>query len=297
MHITAIKLEIRRVERVAPEDIIDGIKTLRPKGKLSIEISHPGQGPDHFLKWAYDELIEAEKAIDASEATRKAFNVSVLSKCAVECLVDWYLSKHLLNLTINPQAGLVQKLESLNAEDRLGIGFSLFNNTIFEPRNKAIHKYELVDVSDARRSYELANLTIKNCRNTELPQHAPIFYGTLELYRGDEAFRVMVGLLPQKDTTAFYFAGLGPKGECSVFLDRKERESRIAILTSLGDGDAEVRYCPVANSFSGEQLRAIFHTLEESNPMEIELAQNELDEVIQAIRGAASMSRGDNRIW
>lgn len=156
---------------------------------MSLKIPHPGEGPDHFLQWAREELAEAEATNVASQAARKAFNVSVLSKCAFECLVDWYLSKYLLHLTIRQFAGLAEKLEALNAEARLGIGLSLFQDTIFHPRDNAIHKYELVDLAEARRAYQLAHLTIHNCRNTEPPHLSPIFYGRLEFYRGAEALQ------------------------------------------------------------------------------------------------------------
>jgi Predicted phosphoglycerate mutase, AP superfamily len=157
-------------------------------------------------------------------------------------LVDWYLSKHLLHLTIPQNAGLAQKLQTLDAEARLGIGRFLFQTTIFEPRNNAIHRYELVDLAQARNAYELANLTIRNCRNTEPAHLSPVFYGRLELYRGEEALRKAESQMKLRDAdTAFHFAGIGNSGEYAVFIDRNDRDSRISILTSLGNGAAEAR--------------------------------------------------------
>src|SRR5207244_28616 len=118
-----------------------------------ISIPPPGQGPEHFLRWANDELAEAEAAM-GDVAYRKAFNCSVLAKCAVECLIDWYMDHFLLNRILNPHVGLVKKLEALKASERFGIGLSLFSTVIFEPRNDAIHSYEPVDLALVRKSVE-----------------------------------------------------------------------------------------------------------------------------------------------
>jgi hypothetical protein len=253
MHISITRFEVTNSHQVEAQDIIDGVRTLKPVSKILVEIPHPGEGPDHFLAWARAELTEAERTTTASDAARKAFNVSILSKCAVECLVDWYLSKYLLHLTMPQYAWLAQKLKALNAEARLGMGLSLFQNIIFDPRNNAIHRYELVDLALAKRSYELANFTVLNCRNTEPPHLSTIFYGRLDFYRGAEAVqRAGEGGSLRNNDTAFYLAGI-PGGECSVFIDRNDRDSRICILTSSGNGATELRYCLIANKFTSEQ--------------------------------------------
>jgi hypothetical protein len=69
-------------EQVETQDILDAIRTLKPASKIVIEIPHPGEGPDHFLRWAREELAEGEAATVASKA-RKAFNVAILSKWRV----------------------------------------------------------------------------------------------------------------------------------------------------------------------------------------------------------------------
>jgi hypothetical protein len=306
MHVSTIRFEVTKAEQVEAQDIIDAARTLTPVSKIVVEIPHPGKGPDHFLQWAREELAEAETSTIPSQAARKAFNVSILSKCAFECLVDWYLSKHLLNLTIRQFAGLAEKLEALNAEARLGIGLSLFQNTIFDPRNNAVHKYELVDLAEARRSYELAHLAIRNCRNTEAPHLSPIFYGDLEIYTGIEAFRFAYSNqrivdIPKSptgaDATAFCFAGIGETGKCAAFIDRSptgwvlaaftnfnpQPDSTISIFTSLGNGEVESRYSPI-KKFTSEQLREVFHLLESSNPRPIALPADDLDSVLQAMR-------------
>jgi hypothetical protein len=286
VHLSIVRFEVANAEKVETQGIIDGIRTLKPASKILVEIPHPGEGPDHFLGWALAELTEAEGTSVVSDAARKAFNVSILSKCAVECLVDWYLSKHLLHLTIPLYAGLAQKLQALNAEARLGMGLSLFQSIIFDPRNNAVHRYKLVDLAEARRSYELANFTILHCRNTEPPHLSPIFYGRLEIYRGEDAVQQAgKGTRIMDNATAFYFAGIGDRGECAVFIDRNNRESRICILTSLGNGHTDVRYCPIANNFSSEQLREVIHLLEASHPTPIELSRYELESVLQAMSG------------
>jgi hypothetical protein len=288
VHLSIVRFDVTKAEQVEAQDILDGIRTLKPCSKIVINTLHPGKGPYHFLEWAREELTEAEATTIASQAARKAFNVSILSKCAFECLVDWYLSKHLLNLTIRPFAGLSEKLETLNAEARLGIGLSLFQNTIFDPRNNAIHKYELVDLAGARRSYELANLTIRNCTSTESPYSSPVFYGHLEIYTGEEArqragYKKQSTYGPPLTETIFYFAGIGEAGKCSVFIDRANRDSTISILNSLGNGEIESRYSPIAK-FNSEQLREVFYLLESSHPKPIELSTSDLDIVLKALK-------------
>jgi hypothetical protein len=49
VHISISSFEVTHAEKVEAQDIIDGIRTLRPASKIVIEISHPGEGPDHFL--------------------------------------------------------------------------------------------------------------------------------------------------------------------------------------------------------------------------------------------------------
>ena len=164
----------------------------------------------------------------------------------------------------------------------------LFQRTIFDPRNNAVHRYELVDLVEARRSYELANFTILHCRNTEPPHLSPIFYGRLEIYRGEDAVQqggAGEGIRLRNNDTAFYFAGIGDRGECAVFIDRNRRQSRIFILTSLGNGSTDVRYCPIANNFASEQLREVIHLLEASHPTPIKLSRSECESVLQAMSG------------
>jgi hypothetical protein len=295
VHISIVRFEVIKAEEVDVQDIVDAVRTLKPPSKIVIEIPYPGKGPDHFLQWAKEELAEAQVATIPSHAARKAFNVSILSECAFECLVDWYISKHLLNLTIRQFAGLSEKLQALNAEARLGIGLSLFQNTIFDPRNNAVHKYELVDLVEARQSYQLANLTIHNCKNTEAPHLAPIFYGHLEVYTGEEALQrsgykqSFYG--PPVTETAFYFAGIGEAGKCAVFIDRDSRNSRICIFTSLANGDVESRFSLVTK-FNSEQLGGVFDVLETSRPTPIELSKDELIAVLQAFTGRSHRPKG-----
>jgi hypothetical protein len=74
-------------------------------------------------------------------------------------------------------SGAAQKLDALDAEKLLGITFSLFNDIVFEPRNRGVHKFELVEEKEAKHAYELANLTIGNCVHRVHPSEAPLFYG------------------------------------------------------------------------------------------------------------------------
>jgi hypothetical protein len=273
--------EITRIEKAEPEDLFDGIKTIVPSNKVVAPLQFPGQGPDLFLSWAAIELGEAKTSKDASVIVRKSFNVCVLAKCAVECLIDWYLAKYMLDLTIPKHAGLTRKVEALDAENLLGIGLALFQDIIFGPRNDAIHNYEIVDIDLAEKAYQLSNLTLKNCRNTENPTIAPIFYGSLEFYRNADAFsklelseraREVERFSKLEEVTLEYFAGLGPSGTCSVHLDRRGEESRIVLFESHGGGKLEARYCE-ANQFSSEQMRAIFQHLEAATPVIIELSE------------------------
>lgn len=256
---------IKKEEAVDSQDILDAIETLSPRNKVEIKIPFPGKGPDFFLNWAKSELDEAEVVECENSKYRKYYNASVFSKGAVECLIDWFLSKYLLQNTISPMAGIAQKLEALDSQNLLGISFSLFNGVVFEPRNRGIHKFELVEEQEAKHGYELANLTVKNCVNTVSPSLSPFYYGSIEFYEGNDALKKIEQNI-SKDVEAFYFAGIGEAGSVGVLVDRYSNGGRICILTSLGEGEVESRYCKIRGNFSSEQLRSIFTHLEMSKP-------------------------------
>ena len=216
MKVYETNCEVIDEEVISAQDIVDAIETLSLKNKLSIKTKHPGKGPDFFLKWASEELEEATTSENENIRYRKFYNASVYSKAAVECLIDWYLSKFLLQHTISAMAGTAQKLEALDSENLLGISFSLFNNIVFEPRNRGIHKFELIEEKEAKHAYELAKLTIKNCVNTVSPSDATVFYGDLEMYCGQEALEKMKFKLRRnvfkEVEAAIYLAGIGNAG-------------------------------------------------------------------------------------
>jgi hypothetical protein len=133
---------IKNEESVDAQDVLDAIETLAPECKLEVKIPFPGKGPNFFLTWAKCELDEAKEIDDDDSKYRKYYNASVYSKGAVECLIDWFLSRYLLQYTISPMAGIAQKLEALDSPNLLGISFSLFNDVVFEPRNRGIHRFE-----------------------------------------------------------------------------------------------------------------------------------------------------------
>ena len=274
MKLFASSLSVKEEEIVQAQDILDAIETLSPAKKLEVKIPFPGKGPDFFLKWSKDELEEANAIEDEDAKNRKYYNASVYSKGAVECLIDWFLSKYLLQHTISPMAGIAQKLEALDSQNLLGISFSLFNDIVFEPRNRGIHRFELVEEQEAKHGYELANLTVKNCVNSVSPSISPLYYGELETYEGDEALEKLAKNT-SKDMDAFYFAGIGEKGSVGVLVDRNGNGGKISVLTSLGKGEVESRCCKIRENFTSEQLRYVFTKLEHSNPKAISLANEE----------------------
>ena len=250
------RFEIIKSERVTPQDLIDGIETLKPQKKVSISTKAPDyypqswseKDPNHYLKWAEDELKEAVKS-SGDVSDRKYFNVSVLSKCAVDCLVDWYIKSSYLDLTIRRNSSLIEKLEALDAENVFGISFSLFDNTIFGPRNRAVHQYRLVTPEIAKNSYDLAKLTIINCQNTKRPDLSTIFYGKLDTASGEEARKKAETNETEKGCDeVVYFGGFGPKDIYSVLIDGKSVDPIIVLLHSLGEGNTEVRYCSIQGS-------------------------------------------------
>lgn len=274
MKIFASSFSIKKEECVDAQGILDAIETLSPESKMEINIPSSGKGPDFFLNWSKCELDEAQATEDENVKSRKYYNASVYSKGAVECLIDWFLSKYLLQNTISPMAGIAQKLEALDSQNLLGISFSLFNDVVFEPRNRGIHKFELVEEQEARHGYELAHLTVKNCVNTVSPSLSPLYYGNLEFYEGEEALEKIEGNI-SKNMDAFYFAGIGDKSSVGVLIDREYNGGRICILTSLGDGEVESRYCKIRGKFTAEQLRYVFTKLEGSKPKVITLANDD----------------------
>jgi len=279
----ASSFNIKKDECVEAQDMLDAIETLSPAEKLEIIIPFPGKGPDFFLKWAKDEIDEALSAEDNDAKNRKYYNASVYSKGAVECLIDWFLSKYLLQNTISSMAGIAQKLDALDSPNLLGISFSLFNDIVFEPRNRGIHRFELVEEQEAKHGYELANLTVKNCVNTISPSNSPLYYGALEFYEGKEALEKLEKKISD-DMDAFYFAGIGESGSVGVLIDRESDGGKISVLTSVGDSQVESRSCKIRGNFTSEQLRLMFTKLESSKPKVRTLDNNgNLRHVIEAL--------------
>lgn len=266
--IYASSFNLKKEDSVDAQDIVDAIGTLKPAMKLEVEIPFPGKGPDFFLDWAKCELDEADVSEDDDTRNRKYYNASVYSKAAVECLVDWFLSKYLLQHTISSMSGISQKLGALDSQNLLGISFSLFKDVVFEPRNRGVHRFELVEEKEARHGYELAHLTVKNCVHTVSPSIAPLYYGELEFYEGAEALKKIEKNVSD-DMDAFYFAGIGNPGSVGVLVDRESDGGKISVVTSLGDGEVESRCCKIRGNFTPEQLRQIFTQLENAKPKEI----------------------------
>jgi hypothetical protein len=278
------------VTEVEPNDILDGVRTLTPSKRVTVEIPSPGMGPDFFLEWCKAEFEEAEAADEGPRKSRKSFNVAVLAKCAVECLVDWYLSRHLLHLTIGRTAGLVQKLEALKAEELLGIGLSLFDDNLFGPRNSAIHDYEPVAFDQAKKAFQLANLTVRNCKLAVPPQLGPVFYGNLKIARDKEVERYTEEKLQIGDnSTAFYFGGFPDDERVGVFFHRNGMDSRIAIL-SQSQNETDIRYAP-ATKFSPAEMRDVVAHLESSPPSPLELTADEQKTIFDTILGSDGRSR------
>jgi hypothetical protein len=147
---------------------------------------------------------------------------------------------------------------------------ALFRSNIKE--NSFHTASELVEEQEARHGYKLAHLTVKNCVNTVSPSESPLFYGNLEVYEGGEASRKME---VSKNTDAFYFAGIGDNGSVGVLVDRECVGGRICILTSLGGGEVESRYCKIQGKITSKQLRHVFTRLENSKPKAIELKNDD----------------------
>ena len=289
VHTTITEFGIESSTQVEPTDIIDALNTLSPSHRVEIEIPAPGPGPEYFLDWCKAELEEADNAEQGPDKLRKSFNVSVLAKCAVECLLDWYLSRHLLQLTIAPTAGLVQKLDALNAEELLGIGLSLFDDNLFGPRNTAIHDYEPVSFGQAKKAFQLANLSVRNCMSAVPPNLGPVFFGNLKIARNEDVQQYSERELKiDRDRTAFYFGGLADDERNGVFIHRSGRHSRIAVLAQL-DNDTEIRYASVTE-FSPDQLRTVIARLESTSPAPIDLTADEKKTIFDTVLGANDKS-------
>ena len=143
--------------------------------------------------------------------------------------------------------------------------------------------------------FGLANLTIKNCVNTVDPSDAPVFYGALEFYEGEEArekirpkFAKMLNNYPESYETQeinpetseefeyYYLGGIGSASSHAVLINREHRDGKISILESLGNGKIEARFCPIRGHFSSEQLREVFTRLESKSPKEISEIENSI---------------------
>jgi hypothetical protein len=282
MFISSCQLEAER--EVDAQDVLDAISTISPKKKLCADFLYPGQGPDFFLNWANEELGEAATANNDEIRLRKYYNATVYARGSVECLIDWYLSNRLLNFTISPMAGAAQKLEALDAENLLGINFSLFNDIVFEPRNRGVHKFELVEEKEAKHAYELAMLTIRNCVHRVSPAVAPIFYGELMTYSGIEQ---VAEKMPERTfgnvEHVFYFEGIGKVGDHGVLIDRTHQEGRIAVWDNIGDGKYCSRFSRIRNRFTSSQIRDIFALLEDQRPKTLQYSEGDLRCVLDVL--------------
>lgn len=240
---------------MVPEDVYDSISTLSFSQKLVVQVKAPGIGPEVLLEWARAELQEANASTqDRNASERKAFCAAILSKTAVECLLDWYLDSSFLGYTLRHAAGTEEKLDALDAEGLLSIGKSLFRDIVFTPRNRAIHSCEKVDPKAAQHAYELARMFVMNSQNT--PGQSIVYYGPLDLARDGDVDR-LVGT-PNINPILLkggrlYFGGLGDVGLHGVFLTR-EGTPTISVLESLGDGMLAVRRARLS-AFSPELLR------------------------------------------
>jgi len=269
---------------VDPQDVIDAISTLSPKQKLCIDLPHPGEGPDFFLNWAREELEEAGNVNDLNTRLRKYYNAAVYARGAVECLIDWYLSNRLLNFTIPAMSGVAQKLHALDAENLLGISFPLFNDIVFGPRNKGVHKFELVEEKEAKRAYELAKLTIGSCVHRVRPSEAPVFYGDLVTYSG--VCQVAKKLRREnwsKIEHAFYFESIGDVGSCGVLVDRGYQDGKISILENIGNGRMISRYSRLRDKFKPDQIRGVFEHLERNKPKALQYSEEDLRHLIDVL--------------
>jgi hypothetical protein len=271
-------------QEVEPQALLDAISTLSPTKKVCVNLPYPGEGPEFFLNWARAELDEAATAKDYAIKLRKYYNAAVLARSSVECLLDWYLSNRLLNFTIAPFAGAAQKLEALDSEKLLGISFSLFNEIVFEPRNRGVHKFELVDEKEANHAYDLANLTIGNCVHRVSPENAPLLYGNIISFSGvDEVSKKMPENSFKDVTDAFYFGGIGTVGDHGVLLDRTHKDGKVSVLENLGDQKTASRYCVVRNKLTSSDIRNIFQHLERNSPQTVVYRQDDLRHILEVL--------------
>jgi len=183
----------------------------------------------------------------------------------------------------------VAKLDALDSDERLGIGVSLFKSVVFEPRNYAVHDYELVDLVLVRKSVELANLTVRSLLRAEHPGIAPIFYGTIELFQGRQALEALAKhdprqapMLQAKDADGLWLKGIGTKGEISVAIDRQPGATKVLLVTSDGDRSGDVQFCPINQTFGTDRLKKLLELLERSKPEPINIVEPHIHTVVNS---------------
>ncbi len=158
------------------------------------------------------------------------------------------------------------------------------NDIVFEPRNRGIHKFELVEEKEAKHAYELAMLTIRNCVHRVPPADAPIFYGNLSTYSGIEEVATKI---PREEwfrpiiEHAFYFEGIGDVGDHGVLIERTRQ--RLSVLENVGDGKLTSRFSKLRNKFTSSQIREIFEHLENGKPKALEYSEDDLRHVFDVL--------------
>ena len=162
-------------------------------------------------------------------------------------------------------------MEALDSENLLDVSFSLFNDIVFEPRNRGVHKYELVGEHEAKHGYDLAVLTIRNCVHRVSPAEAPVLYGNIVACKGEDAIRELgrpKGMLGNDldPNNVFFLKSVGDPGDHAVLIDRAEKDGKISVLKVVGDDKLESRYSLIRGNFSSKQLRSLYHHLELTQP-------------------------------
>jgi len=173
-------IPIYEFEEINPDDLIDGIKTLKGHSGGGLILPPPGEGPDIWLNCAIKDIEQAAKSSDSRDIVRFSANAIMSARRALSCLVDWYLERDLVAKCKNPPTSADKKTDFLVKRHIIDdLAASVLERAIYV-RQKVEHKYESPTLEMAQDFVELIRREIYAIRAESNPERTAWTFGSYE---------------------------------------------------------------------------------------------------------------------
>jgi hypothetical protein len=140
-------------------------------------VKAPGDGPERFLNWALQEVINARQSA-LEEQEHHCVDAVLNARRSLACLVDWYLQRDLATLCkIAPETAKHQ----VNFLIMRGVIDELTSRVLeraIQKRNSAEHQYISPTLAEAEDVVELLRRTVAAIRAQSPPEYGPWIFGT-----------------------------------------------------------------------------------------------------------------------